>query len=35
MDVRERGQQVRFLSHRGFSMEQIGRLLSGRDMDDF
>jgi regulatory protein len=33
-DLRERGQQTRFLSYRGYSLEQIGRLLSGRDLMD-
>jgi regulatory protein len=33
-DVRERAQQGRFLSYRGYSMEMIGRLLSGRGGDD-
>ncbi|AZL75218.1 recombination regulator RecX [Pseudomonas oryziphila] len=34
-DPRSRGQQTRFLAYRGFSMEMIGRLLSGRDLDDY
>ncbi|CRM01424.1 Regulatory protein RecX [Pseudomonas sp. 24 E 1] len=34
IDARERAKQGRFLSYRGFSMEMISRLLSGRDMDD-
>ena len=34
MDARERAKQGRFLSYRGFSMDMISRLLSGRDMDD-
>ncbi|UVE16655.1 recombination regulator RecX [Pseudomonas sp. LS44] len=29
-DARERGRQGRFLSYRGYSLEAIGRLLSGR-----
>jgi len=33
-DVRERAQQGRFLSYRGYSMEAISRLLSGRRSDD-
>jgi regulatory protein len=33
-DLRERGQQVRFLSYRGFPPELISRLLSGRSSDD-
>jgi regulatory protein len=34
IDARERAKQGRFLSYRGFSMEMISRLLSGRGMDD-
>ncbi|NWA05123.1 recombination regulator RecX [Pseudomonas gingeri] len=34
VDVRERARQGRFLSYRGYSMEMIGRLFSGRGMDD-
>jgi len=34
-DVRERGQQTRFLSYRGYSPEMIGRLLSGKGADDY
>ncbi|MDT8922312.1 recombination regulator RecX [Pseudomonas taiwanensis] len=34
-DPRSRAQQTRFLAYRGFSMEMIGRLLSGRDLDDY
>ncbi|CRM83825.1 Regulatory protein RecX [Pseudomonas sp. 24 E 13] len=34
IDARERAKQGRFLSYRGFSMDMISRLLSGRDMDD-
>lgn len=33
-DARERAQQGRFLSYRGYSMEAISRLLSGRRFDD-
>ncbi|MGG5282988.1 recombination regulator RecX [Pseudomonas viridiflava] len=33
-DARERAQQGRFLSYRGFPLDMIGRLLSGRGMDD-
>ena len=33
-EPKERAQQMRFLSYRGYSMEMIGRLLSGRDLDD-
>lgn len=33
-DARERAQQGRFLSYRGYSMESISRLLSGRRTDD-
>ncbi|AIR89808.1 recombination regulator RecX [Pseudomonas cremoricolorata] len=33
-DARSRAQQTRFLAYRGFSMEMIGRLLNGRDLDD-
>ncbi|MNF29503.1 Regulatory protein RecX [compost metagenome] len=33
-DPRERAQQTRFLSYRGYPLEMIGRLLSGRGMDD-
>lgn len=33
-DPRSRAQQTRFLAYRGFSMEMIGRLLSGRGFDD-
>lgn len=32
-DVRERAKQGRFLAYRGFSQEQIGRLLRGADLD--
>jgi len=34
IDVRERAKQGRFLSYRGYSMEMISRLFSGRGMDD-
>ncbi|NIF16130.1 recombination regulator RecX [Pantoea sp. Cy-639] len=34
-DPRSRAQQTRFLAYRGFSLEMIGRLLSGRDLDDY
>lgn len=33
-DARERAKQGRFLSYRGYSMEMISRLFSGRGMDD-
>ncbi|MCP8463567.1 recombination regulator RecX [Pseudomonas sp. ZM23] len=33
-DARERAQQGRFLSYRGYSMESISRLLSGRHAED-
>ncbi|MDN6872966.1 recombination regulator RecX [Pseudomonas citronellolis] len=33
-DARERAQQGRFLAYRGFSMEAINRLFSGRGGDD-
>ncbi|NBA95352.1 recombination regulator RecX [Pseudomonas sp. R5(2019)] len=33
-DQRERSKQTRFLVYRGYSMEMVGRLLSGRDLDD-
>ncbi len=33
-DPRERAQQTRFLCYRGYSLEMIGRLLSGRGWDD-
>jgi len=33
-DARERAQQGRFLGYRGYSMEMIGRLLSGRSSED-
>ncbi|EJL94147.1 recombination regulator RecX [Pseudomonas sp. GM102] len=34
IDPRERAKQGRFLSYRGYSMEMISRLFSGRGMDD-
>ncbi|MER2297924.1 recombination regulator RecX [Pseudomonas promysalinigenes] len=34
-DPRSRAQQTRFLAYRGFPMDLIGRLLSGRDLDDY
>ncbi|MNE45045.1 recombination regulator RecX [compost metagenome] len=34
-DPRSRAQQTRFLAYRGFPMDMIGRLLSGRDLDDY
>ena len=34
-DPRSRAQQTRFLAYRGFPMDMIGRLLSGRDIDDY
>jgi len=34
VEPKERAQQMRFLSYRGYSMEMIGRLLSGRGLDD-
>ena len=33
-DPKERARQGRFLSYRGYSLEMIGRLLSGRELDD-
>jgi len=33
-DIRERARQSRFLTYRGYPLEMIGRLLSGRRMDD-
>ncbi|MCI8211860.1 recombinase RecX [Pseudomonas sp. S25] len=33
-DARERARQGRFLSYRGYPMDMIGRLLSGRGEDD-
>ena len=33
-DARERAKQGRFLAYRGYSMEMIGRLFSGRGMED-
>ncbi|MGC5702378.1 recombination regulator RecX [Pseudomonas sp. NFXW11] len=34
VDARERAKQGRFLAYRGYSMDMINRLLSGRGMDD-
>ncbi|BFT61609.1 recombination regulator RecX [Pseudomonas moorei] len=34
IDTRERAKQGRFLAYRGYSMEMISRLFSGRGMDD-
>ncbi|HEY0289889.1 MAG TPA: recombination regulator RecX [Pseudomonas sp.] len=34
LDARERARQGRFLTYRGYPLEMIGRLLSGRGMDD-
>jgi regulatory protein len=34
IDARERAKQGRFLSYRGYSMEMISRLFSGRGLDD-
>jgi len=34
IDVKERAKQGRFLSYRGFSMDMISRLFSGRGMED-
>ncbi|WP_339546421.1 recombination regulator RecX [Pseudomonas sp. RA_35y_Pfl2_P32] len=34
IDARERAKQGRFLAYRGYSMEMIGRLFSGRAMDE-
>lgn len=33
-DPKERAKQTRFLVYRGFSIEMVGRLLSGRSLDD-
>ena len=33
-DAKERARQGRFLSYRGYPLEMIGRLLSGREFDD-
>ncbi|WPP01066.1 recombination regulator RecX [Pseudomonas sp. HR96] len=33
-DMRERAKQTRFLVYRGYSMELVSRLLSGRSLDD-
>lgn len=32
-DAKQRGQQGRYLTYRGYSMEMVSRLLSGRDLD--
>jgi regulatory protein len=34
IDAKERARQGRFLAYRGYSMEMINRLFSGRSMDD-
>ncbi|WP_416422874.1 recombination regulator RecX [Pseudomonas sp. App30] len=34
VDPRSRAQQTRFLAYRGYPMDLIGRLLSGRGLDD-
>ncbi|MNX98794.1 Regulatory protein RecX [compost metagenome] len=34
VDARDRAKQGRFLAYRGYSMEMINRLFSGRGMDD-
>jgi regulatory protein len=34
VDARERARQGRFLSYRGYAVDMVGRLLSGRSMDD-
>ncbi|WP_268799942.1 recombination regulator RecX [Pseudomonas huanghezhanensis] len=34
IDARERAKQGRFLMYRGYSPEMVGRLLSGRSLDD-
>lgn len=34
VDARERAKQGRFLSYRGYALDMIGRLLSGRSIDD-
>lgn len=34
LDARERAKQGRFLAYRGYSMEMIGRLFSGRGLED-
>ncbi|MGP5328715.1 recombination regulator RecX [Pseudomonas helleri] len=33
-DAKERARQGRFLSYRGYTMDMIGRVLSGREFDD-
>jgi regulatory protein len=34
VDARERAKQGRFLSYRGYALDMVGRLLSGRSIDD-
>ena len=34
VDAKERARQGRFLSYRGYPLEMIGRLLSGREFED-
>ncbi len=34
VDARERAKQGRFLSYRGYALDMVGRLLSGRSLDD-
>lgn len=34
VDARQRAQQGRYLTYRGYSMEMVSRLLSGRSLDD-
>ncbi|MBF8779754.1 recombination regulator RecX [Pseudomonas fulva] len=34
VDPRSRARQIRFLAYRGFPMDLVNRLLSGRDLDD-
>lgn len=33
LDAKQRAQQGRYLTYRGYSMEMVSRLLSGRDLD--
>jgi regulatory protein len=33
-DQKERGRQTRFIVYRGYPLEWVGRLLSGRSLDD-
>jgi len=33
-DAKERARQGRFLSYRGYTLDMIGRVLSGREFDD-